>query len=83
MTFQRCRPVWIHIDHIDNKGGKVWAVQVPSRRKYFTCHHIQTYKLNLQTRYRKTQPRAYLVGKARHVRITDVRGRITIEVYGA
>jgi len=83
MTFRFKRPVWIHIDHIDNAGGRVWAVQVPSRRKHFIVHHVVTFGVNFSTRYRrKTQPRAYLICHAGHIIINEHRGRLTVEIYG-
>lgn len=61
-------PVWIHIDHLDNPDGRVWAIQIPSKKKYFTVHTLDI-RIGLKSKFRKTQPRAYLVGKARQVKM--------------
>lgn len=81
MTFKRKVTIWIHIDHIDNAGGEVWAVEIPSRKKYFTCHQVYV-QIKLETRYRlHKQPRAYLCGKARFVSILDSKGKRSISIY--
>lgn len=67
-------PIWIHIDHLDNPDGRVWAIQIPSKKKYFTVHSLDI-RIGLTSRVRKTQPRAYLVGKARQVKLHWVDGK--------
>lgn len=52
----------IHIDHIDNHDGQVWALQVPAAKKYWTLHAIDC-RVPVKTRFRKSrQPKAFLYG---------------------
>ena len=82
MKFKRKVPVWIHIDHINNAGGKVWAVNIPSRKKYFVCHKVFVYGVSFESRFRKTQPRAYLRLFARRIKIVENNGKVAISIYG-
>lgn len=76
MTYE----VWIHIDHIDNKNGKVWAVQIPAKKIYITCHEVECF-VPLESRYRKgAQPRAYLVGRGK-IREFKTKGKKKVLIY--
>lgn len=67
--------VWVHIDNINNKDGDVWVIQIPSKKKYFTLHELDI-RIPMQARpVRKTQPRAYLRGKARKITLSMVGKR--------
>ena len=75
-------PVWIHIDNINNHDGKVWVVNIPSRKKYFTCHKVFVQNVSFESRFRKTQPRAYLRLFARRIVISEIKNKIVISIYG-
>lgn len=67
--------VWIHIDHIDNADGRVWVIQIPKRKWYFLFHELDIrIPLHAKPR-RKTQPKAYLKGKAKQITMLKKDGR--------
>lgn len=65
--------VKIHIDHIDNDDGRVWAVQ--DGKKYHRVHTILIDSLYLESRTSSTQPRAFLYGEG-VARIIKNKGKV-------
>lgn len=63
----------LHIDHIGNLDGDVWAVSIPTDKKYLTAHNVQC-EVPLDTVRQKKQPRAYLAGKGYVLYWKDDRG---------
>lgn len=62
----------LHIDHIDNEHGLVWALQY--RKRYFVLKAIHC-EVTVDTATSKHQPRAYLTGVGR-VQILNDRAYI-------
>jgi len=53
--------ICVHIDHIDNPDGDIWAVQIPSDMVYVTVHDVKI-MIPMDTFFRDIQPRAFLYG---------------------
>lgn len=70
LGIRTCR---IHVDHLDNEDGRVWAVdcrpEPGKRRRYVRASNVFTFGVGLGTHLRpgKRQPRAWLevVGRVR------------------
>ncbi len=77
MTYE----VWIHIDHIDNVGHKVWAVQIPSKKKYIVCHAYKCFVPTESAPFREgKQPRAYITCRGK-VKVSKEKGKVTVYIY--
>jgi hypothetical protein len=78
------RPVHfrLHIDHIDNKGGNVWAVSYG--KHYLTAHSFEMVGVPRVTgcEVRHRQPRAFVSGTGR-VSVRRRAGKRTIVIQGA
>ena len=73
------RTFWLHIDHINNAEGKVWAVQVTSQRQYLVAHRVIV-NVPVETVYRgDRQPRAYLKGRG-HIVVRRLSGQSEIYI---
>ncbi len=77
--------VRLHIDHIDNAGGQVWAVRVTraGRNDYIVCHEVIV-QCWLVSRWRarapKGEPRAWLEAWGKTVIVTERRRRIIVHI---
>jgi hypothetical protein len=72
----------LHIDHIDNPDGDVWAVRYG--KTYKTAHRFVMYGVPVLVgdEVRATQPRAFVSGRGRVQVIADGDGRRTIVISG-
>jgi hypothetical protein len=66
---ERAPIFWLHIDHIDNADGRVWAVR--QGRRYYVTRKVWLNVPLAETVYRKRpQPRAYIRGEG-YVQVND------------
>lgn len=84
MKARKTKPVRfrLHIDHIDNCDGDVWAVRFGTT--YLTAHRVELFNVPLLIccQVRRCQPRAYVEGWGRVSVQTSPKGERTIVIEG-